>query len=142
MKRATALRYAGEITARLCRVNGLLATPLCGREAVKFKRVWIFGSTVKGSEAPNDLDVLIECMEVGRLRTWRQGRLDKRVLRAHGNRRAINARDEAYKWLSKGMKKVSRHSAAAEAGLDLGLMVMIYPRNDLPKFLAAQHTLL
>jgi len=137
MKRTTALRYADEIAARVRSVNGLLATPLANREAVRIKRVWVFGSTVKGSPAPNDLDLLIECVEVGRKRTWKQGKLDRQFLHSFRERRAIRATNEAYKWLSKGMKKVSRHCFEAERGIDLSPLVMIYPRNDLPGYLAA-----
>lgn len=136
MKRTTALRYADEIAARVRSVNGLLATPLANREAVRISRVWVFGSTVKGSQAPNDLDLLIESKEVGRVRTWKQGKLDRRFLHMFRTRRAISARDEAYKWLTKGMKKVSRHCSDAEKGIDLRPLVMLYPRNDLPSYLA------
>lgn len=66
LKLATALRYANEISRRVREVNGLLATPLCGHEAVRISRVWVFGSTIKGSLAPNDLDLLIDLHEVGR----------------------------------------------------------------------------
>lgn len=138
MKRTTALRYADEIAARVRRVNGLLATPLCDREAVRICRVWVFGSTVKGSAAPNDLDLLIESKPVGRARSWKQGKLSRRYLSRFGVRRAISASDEAYKWLTKGMKKVSRHDFEIEQGLDLSPLVMLYPRNDLPGYLADQ----
>lgn len=137
MKRTTALRYADEIAARVRSVNGLLATPLADREAVRIKRVWVFGSTVKGSQAPNDLDLLIESKAVGRHRTWKQGKLNRRYLRMFGVRRALCASKETYKWLTKGMKKVSRHDFEAERGIDLSPLVMIYPRNDLPGYLAA-----
>jgi hypothetical protein len=135
MKLATALRYADEIAARLRRVNGLIATPLCDWEAVRIRRAWIFGSTVKGSQTPNDLDVLLDLREVGLPRRWRNGKLDKRALRSYGYWRAINSTDEALKWISKGMKKVSRHLVETEKGLDLSPMVMIYPRNDLPAYM-------
>lgn len=137
MRRETALRYAAEITARLRGINGLLATPLCDKEAVRFSRVWVFGSTVKGSQTPNDLDLLIETAEVGRRRTWKQGKVDRKFLRMFRERRALRARNEAYKWLTKGMRKVSRHCYADEQGIDLSPLVMIYPRNDLPAYLAA-----
>lgn len=60
MKRETAIKYAREIARRAQSVNGLLATPGCSYEAVRIKRMWIFGSTVKGKTDPNDLDLLIE----------------------------------------------------------------------------------
>lgn len=136
MRKETALRYAAEITARVRRVNGLLATPLCDKEAVRIRRVWVFGSTVKGSAAPNDLDVLLDLAPVGRYRNWKQGKLDRRRARAFGVRLALCSRDEAYKWLTKGMRKVSRHDYEAERGLHLYPLVLIYPRNDLPAYMA------
>lgn len=137
MRKQTALRYASEIAARLRGVNGLLATPLCQKEAVRIRRAWVFGSTVKGSEAPNDLDLLLDFRPVGRYRNWRQGKLDRRHARAFGVRLAIDSEHEALKWLTKGMRKVSRHSFENEKGLDLSPLVMIYPRNDLPAYMAA-----
>lgn len=141
MRKETALRYAAEITARLRGINGLLATPLCQKEAVRIRRVWVFGSTVKGSEAPNDLDLLLDLWPVGRHRNWKQGKLDRRLARAFGIRLAIDGENEALKWLTKGMRKVSRHSFEDERGLDLSPLVMIYPRNDLPAYMAEHFAL-
>lgn len=135
MKLSTALRYAEEIARRLRRVNGLIATPLCDREAVRIRRAWVFGSTIKGSQAPNDLDVLLEIHGVGGARDWRHGKLDKRALRSYGYWHAISSTNEALKWISRGMRNVSRHCTDLEGGLDLGPKVMIYPRNDLPAYM-------
>ena len=135
MKIDLAERYAQRIAERCKSVNGLLATPLCDFEAVRIHQVWIFGSTVKGSQEPNDLDVMVRYNQVGRRRNWRQGKLDLQARRSWGYSRAICASKEMYKWLSKGMKHVSRHNYEAEKGLDLGVMVMIYPRNDFPAYM-------
>lgn len=137
MKLAVALRYAEEVRRRIKSVNGLYATPLCQRECVSIRAVWVFGSTVKGSQEPNDLDILIDCREVGRVKNWKQSSLDKRYLRNHGLRFPPGSTNDLLKWLTKGMKKVSRHLAHAEQGIDLRPMVMIYPRNDLPAYMAA-----
>lgn len=130
MKLTTALRYAHEISNRVKSVNGLLGTPMCNREAVRISRIWVFGSTVKGSQSPNDLDILIECKAVGGFKTHSQGKLDKWRLRSYGCKTAICAETEAFKWLTKGMKKVSRHDTKYEA-TELDVKVLIYPRNDL-----------
>jgi len=131
MKRATALRYAREIASRLHSVNGLLATPLCDREAVRVKRVWVFGSTAKGSQTPNDLDVMIELdCQVGRHRTWRQARFDKRELRSYGIKCAPSSREYFLKWLTRGMRKVSRHCRDSDC-VQLDVQTLIYPRYDL-----------
>ena len=131
MKRATALRYAREIARRLHEVNGLLATPVCKHEAVRVRRVWVFGSTAKGAENPNDLDVMIEldCM-VGRHRTWRQATIDKEAQRRFGIRVARDNRDVFLKWLTKGMRGVSRHCRDTD-GVVLDVQTLIYPRYDL-----------
>jgi predicted nucleotidyltransferase len=130
MKRETALRYAHEIARRVRSVNGLLATPLCNAEAVRFKRIWVFGSTVKGSAAPNDLDVLIELAYAGRGRSWQQTKVNKDYLRRYGVRLAPSADDEALKWLTRGMRNVSRHTTLTDE-VQPDVKVLIYPRNDL-----------
>ena len=66
MKRATALKSLKKIVDRIHAVNGLLATPEASSEAFRIKRAWVFGSTVKGSESPGDLDILIDAESVGR----------------------------------------------------------------------------
>lgn len=131
MRRATALRYAREIARRLHEVNGVLATPLCQREAVRIKRVWVFGSTAKGAENPNDLDVMIELdCQVGRHRSWRQARIDKQYKRRHGWRVAPSQRQYFLKWLTKGMRGVSRHCLDDDV-VQLDVKTLIYPRYDL-----------
>jgi predicted nucleotidyltransferase len=130
MKRDVAIRYACEVARRIHDVNGLLATPLCSNEAVRFKRVWVFGSVAKGSATPNDLDLLIEAEECGQRRSWRQTKIDKEYQRRYGMQMAPFARDEALKWLTRGMRKVSRHWADQEA-TPIDVKVLLYPRNDL-----------
>lgn len=130
MKRTTALRYAREIARRVHAVNGILATPLCGNEAVRISRVWIFGSTAKGSQSPNDLDVLIEIKPCGRHRNWKQGKLDKRYYRYFGVRFCQDSVEYALKWLSKGMKMVSRHTTRSESAV-LDVKKLIYPRYEM-----------
>ena len=95
MRREIALRYVDKIAQRLHSVNGVLATPLCNQEAVRFKRVWVFGSTAKGAESPNDLDLLIEAEGCGRQRSWRQTRYDKDARRRFGYKATTMAIDEA-----------------------------------------------
>jgi hypothetical protein len=134
MKRTTALRYAVEIARRVHTVNGLLATPLCNFEAQRISRMWVFGSTAKGSENPSDLDLLIEMRDCGRHRTWQQGKLDKRSRRQYGCMLAIDSRKETLKWLTKGMRLVSRHTTDSEGLFHKNLIdvkKMIYPRFEL-----------
>jgi predicted nucleotidyltransferase len=128
MKRSTALKNATEIARRIKSVNGLLATPLCNREAVRIKRAWVFGSTVKGSGFPNDLDILLELIPCGRIKNWRQAKLDRRYYRSTGIKLAQCSMRETIKWLRKNMKKVRCHHYFIEKDLGIDVMVEIYPR--------------
>ena len=130
MKRQTALKYLQEIARRAHSVNGLLATPLCEKEAVRVSRIWVFGSTAKGSQSPNDLDLLIDMRPVGRHRTWKQAGLDKRYLHSYGIRCAKDSNNEFMKWLTKGMRMVSRHNFYQE-GAEIDVKKLIYPRYEL-----------
>ena len=145
MLRQTALRYAREISQRIHSINGLIATPGMDSEAVRIRRVWVFGSTVKGKQNPNDLDLLIDIQEAGRRRipgkrrgkeyggknTLRDGKLDKRYLKSYGMTTAKSATDYALMWLTKGMRMVSRHTLMHEAAAPFQEQVLIYPRWDM-----------
>ncbi len=139
MKLQTAIRYAETVAARVRRCGGIVATPLCNKEAVRISRIWVFGSTVKGSQEPNDLDLLIEMEPAGRNFNWRQTKLDKRYHRTYGTKRAPDCRERALIWLTQGMKKVSRHLYDEEE-VEIDVKVLIYPRNDLPLFLGKGET--
>lgn len=131
MKIATALRYANEIHRRVSAINGILATPICDSDAVKIKRIWVFGSIIKGSLNPNDLDILIEMdSQAGRRMTWKQTKIDKQYRRRYGISIPPSAKTYALIWLTKGMKMVSRHCLPDEA-IVIDRKVLIYPRNDL-----------
>ena len=65
MKLETALRHAAEIARRLESVNGLIPTPRGEREFYLVKKAWVFGSTIKGSDAPNDLGGLLFAERAG-----------------------------------------------------------------------------
>lgn len=130
MKRATAVKYAHEIARRLRSVSGLLATPNCEFEAVRIARVWVFGSTVKGSLTPNDLDILIDIKAVGRRTRWVLGRkLDREYSRRYGFDQMPNSERYALLWLTRGMRKVSRHTTDVEK-VEIDVKRLIYPRFD------------
>lgn len=131
MKRATALRNAHRIAERVRGVNGILATPGCDRSAVRIKRVWIFGSTIKGSPAPNDLDVLIECVGIG-LSPAGQRRCDREYKRRYGMRSSVSCFLELRRWLRCGMQKVSVHFLDIEGSL-ASPRALIYPRWSIPE---------
>ena len=91
----------------------------------------MFGSTVKGSQCPNDLDLLIDLERAGKRLNWRQAKYDRRYFRSYGGIKvAPSAELQALAWLSKGMKKVSRHPLHMEE-VEIDVKVMIYPRDDL-----------
>ena len=132
MRRELAIRYARQVADRVHSVNGLLATPNCIRDAVRISRIWVFGSTVKGSDFPNDLDLLIEAREVGRTTGWKRGRkLDKYQLRTHGCRLMPHGEREMLIWLTRGMKKVSRHMTYMETVETIDVKRLIYPRWEI-----------
>jgi len=132
MKIETALRYASEIARRLNEEGGIVETPGCGHHrAMQIDAVWVFGSTIKGSDSPNDLDILIDMKELGPRLHWQEVGYDKTYFRNHGLYRANPAYYEALKWLSKGMKKVSRHMVGCFDNEESLKKAMIYPRFEL-----------
>lgn len=60
MKRDTALKNTYKLIQRIKSINGILSTPLANVDYIKIKRAWLFGSVLKGSENPNDVDIFIE----------------------------------------------------------------------------------
>lgn len=60
MKRETALKNIYKLIQRMKSINGVLSTPLEDVDYIKIKRAWLFGSVLKGSENPNDIDIFIE----------------------------------------------------------------------------------
>jgi hypothetical protein len=127
MKLETALRHAAEIARRLESVNGLIPTPRGGHEFCLVKKAWVFGSTIKGSNAPNDLDVLIFAEEAGLRQRWEAVGFDPRYYRSHGYKQTRRTKREAKMWLRKGMKMVSIHDTESEATI-FDKKVEIYPR--------------
>jgi len=142
MKRATAIRNAQQIAERLRSVTGILMTPDGNRESVRIKKAWVFGSTAKGSDQPNDLDVLLECYAYGEHRhPNNKGSRNKasRVGIAKTNKdylkryRIIVGHDALFVmqiWLGVGMKMVRFHDFTIDGNL-AHPRKMIYPRWEL-----------
>lgn len=130
MKRELAFKMAKTISERIRSVNGLLGTPDAGRPAVRIKRAWVFGSTVKGKECPNDLDVLLDLDAVGDYNS-RNSRLEKS--RSIWAGFPIDAEREAHKYLRSGLKMVRFHHVRIDGtfGDIQSTKVLIYPRFDL-----------
>lgn len=140
MKRATALRMAHTVAARLRAACGLIGTPGTCSEAVRVRRAWLFGSTAKGSLSPNDVDILIEMNPVGRQFTTERiaqvfgvrggARVDKSYYRRYGIELPMDAVHEVRRHLRGHMKMLRLHNYAIDKELALP-RILIYPRNDL-----------
>lgn len=115
MKRKTAERHVNEVVRRLRAVNGLIGTPTASRQFCKIRRLWLFGSVLKGKDTPGDVDILAEFMPCGRIqrasnaylrgKPWQNARFEnprKRYLMA-------SPIDDAIRYLTKGMKMVRVH---------------------------------
>lgn len=60
MKRTTAKKHLATIIERLKERKGVFHTPDCFHTKSVVNRAWVFGSYAKGSDNPNDLDILFE----------------------------------------------------------------------------------
>lgn len=109
MKIETANRYIEEIAKRLVLVNGVIPTPRGEYECLLVKKAWVFGSTIKGSFAPNDLDILLFTETAGLKQKWESVGFDPVQFRNYGIHVARSTRSEAGMWLRRGLKMVSIH---------------------------------
>lgn len=96
---------------------------------MRVRNIWVFGSTAKGSEAPNDLDLLIQMKECGSRQPWQEVGFDPEYLRSAGIRVARDSRREARMWLSRGMKGVSRHDFESEL-VKIDIKLRLWPVFD------------
>ena len=149
MKRETAIRNVQRIADTLHETNGLIGTAGTSYDAVRIKRAWVFGSTAKGSEHPNDVDILLDISNAGR-RYWtnkgklhrgcnRYGaRLDKYFVK-RGLQLPVDAQQEAMRRIRGTMKMVRLHEFHIDG--DFGdipqTKVMIYPRNDFAELISS-----
>lgn len=149
MKLSTSLKNASRIASKVKGLNGIICTPTTTNKAVKIKRMWLFGSTVKGKENPNDTDILIEYVVTPET-TQRGGHGDNQLLgfgkyklwsvaasKSCWFNRYYNmgksAEVECLKFLRGGMKKVRFHiwERDGQVGDIPETKVMIYPINKL-----------
>lgn len=142
MKLETALRNANRIAEKLRGLGGIISTPEGSHEAIRIKRAWVFGSTVKGSDSPHDLDVLLDVQVVGAYRPSKvkairgekaplgYAKTDKRYLRSTGIHTPIDSLKIATISLKKGMKMVSLHQLTIDGKIAFPRK-MIYPKWEL-----------
>lgn len=155
MKRSTAIKTALEIAERVKKCSGVIGTPECEFTAFRIKRMWLFGSTAKGYENPNDVDILIDGGECGLIQfaNWknkksmagfvkdrkrksdrsfvkfRLGKTDKGYLRSCGVYAAVSSRLTALRMI-KGKSKMVRFHEYEDDGNLAHPRIMVYPRND------------
>ena len=141
MKLSSALKKANEISDRIKSVNGIIATPLHNYEAVKVKRVWLFGSAAKGKLNPNDVDILIEMKEVCRRdisyldpKKSVNFFINKDFKRRYGLSFAKQSSDTALKWIRNKKHNISLHWTDIDR-VQPDVKILIYPRNDLAQHL-------
>jgi len=155
LKRSTAIKTALEIADRVKKWNGIIGTPECEFTAFRIKRMWLFGSTAKGYENPNDVDILIDGGECGLIQfaNWknkksmagfikdrkkrtdrysvkfRLGKTDKGYLRSCGVYTAVSSRITALRMIKGNSKMVRFHEFEVDGNLAYP-RIMLYPRND------------
>jgi predicted nucleotidyltransferase len=126
VKYETAIGYAHLIAARLRAVNGLIPTPRASFEYLRVRRAWVFGSTVRGKDRPNDLDIMLDVAFCGRqLRRMRFRRNESFI-----HRTLFSTFEDGARWLRRGMRNVSMHTNDEWPCLSRRCRVLIYPRND------------
>jgi hypothetical protein len=98
----------------------------------------VFGSTAKGSDSPNDLDVIIDYEYIGNKRKMyrsdggvnKQLRYNKEYLRRYGILIPVCSLDAAITELRKNMKKISIHEMSVDGELAVP-RIQIYPQFNL-----------
>lgn len=149
MKRITALKNLVKILQRMHGINGIYNTPMEHDICCKIQRAWLFGSVLKGSKTPNDIDIFIEIVKFDtpkhketksrkktlrsyarlhggyrpcrRSRKWRTGKFHDRV----------DSRESFIIWLRKHIPNISIHIVGNDITFDvLDDKCLIYPRCD------------
>jgi hypothetical protein len=104
MKRKTATKHLNTIIDRLERNNGVIFTPDCNWSASVVINAWVFGSYVKGSLAPNDLDILFEFQRSANIATFNESAASQGLYSCR----------QAIKDVRKGMKMIKIHYASID----------------------------
>jgi predicted nucleotidyltransferase len=127
MKRDLALRRLQRIIDRINAVNGVFETPDARYPAVRLINVWLFGSLLKGSETPNDIDLLFEYEELGELRTLKEtGVYDKDYYRTYGMKCTIDTWKAFGQQLRKNIPMVRMHKLMVDGSVAYP-RALIYP---------------
>lgn len=142
MRKEIAFKNVLIIANRIKSVNGLIGTPANRFECFKIRRAYVFGSTVKGSPLPNDIDILIEGNGCGLRYTAKKisnpgnndsirygAKTDREYLRRYGIRISKESHHTAYRFIKGNFKKISIHDFSVDGEI-AHPRIMIYPRND------------
>lgn len=114
MKRETAIKNIRQIVSRLEKCRGIIETKGAGiYDGFMVDRLYVFGSTAKGSQNPNDIDLLIS----------------GRGVNGNKNPYGEHSFDVAMKKLRKGMKMVRFHEEYVDGAFgDIAeTKIMIWP---------------
>ena len=119
MKRETAVATAKEVVARLQSCRGVIDTPAASRPKVVVRELWLFGSTLKGAERPNDLDLLWSTELLGEYRMPGEGgaELDTVMNRRYGYVSAKDPFAEARRVLVGNRKMVRLHDKGIDGSV-------------------------
>ncbi len=127
MKRELAIRRLQKVIDRINAVNGVFETPSARYPAARIVNVWLFGSLLKGSETPNDIDLLFEYEELGELRTLAQtGVYDKDYYRSYGMKCTIDTWKVFGRELRKNIPMVRMHKLMVDGSVAYP-RALIYP---------------
>lgn len=131
MKRKTAINNIVKIQERIKKSGGIISTPECSHKALIILGAWVFGSTAKGSDSPNDVDILIK------YKLYSHNDSNQKNLRTNKSGFwkgfPICSQLEAFKGLTKHLKMVRLHQYQLDNHIgDINeTKIMIYPRCDL-----------
>ncbi|MBU2968760.1 hypothetical protein KO527_05280 [Pseudoalteromonas sp. C2R02] len=119
MKRSTATKHLNTIIERLKENNGMFYTPDCDRPMVVVFDAWVFGSYAKGSDQPNDLDILFSSKKFGEFN-------------AEASLEGKRAYDRAVINIRKGMKMIRVHDIGIDGNYgDIAeTKQLIFSRNN------------
>lgn len=152
MKRQTALKNLYKILQRIRSTNGIFATTMDDQPYSRIQRAWVFGSVLKGSESPNDIDIFIQFARYNHPPAEKELKSRRKIFkhymsnRLHGGyrpckrnngwknhrwHRLVRADEEFAIWLRKHIPKVSIHVVGEDRVFDrLDKKCLIYPRCD------------
>lgn len=130
MRREIAIRRALRVADRVREAGGLIPTPRATHEFFEVKKIWLFGSTAKGSESPNDIDLLYEGNYCGARYTSIEGKQLHKFFLGMGVKVPVDSEYAALKIIAKGCGMVRLHDAKIDGEIAYP-RIQLYPINEL-----------